>query len=83
MIGQVKSLGHFDAVQSSQFRVIRDFFWKGNKENGVIILVNWETTFLHLVVGGLGIGNLATKNKALLAKWSWKFLMEMKFCGDR
>lgn len=27
-------------------------------------------------MGGLGIGVLATKNQALLARWGWRFLME-------
>jgi hypothetical protein len=38
--------------------------------------VKWDQICLPKEQGGLGIKNLATFNKALLAKWKWRFLTE-------
>ena len=35
--------------------------------------VKWNTVCLSKANGGLGIGRVAVKNKALLAKWAWRF----------
>ena len=39
-------------------------------------LVGWEVVCLAKDKGGLGIGNLEKKNKALLMKWLWRFPKE-------
>ena len=39
-------------------------------------LVNWAVVCLEKQNGGLGIKNLSVLNKALLGKWSWRFVCE-------
>ena len=35
--------------------------------------MDWGTVYLSKKKGGLGIGRIAEKNYALLAKWFWRF----------
>ena len=39
-------------------------------------LVNWEVVCQDKNSGGLGIKKLSILNKALLCKWSWRFMQE-------
>ena len=57
-------------------RIMRNFLWKGVDEDGGDHLVSWKTCSRSKKKGGLGIGNLRCKNKALLFKWLWRFLNE-------
>lgn len=43
--------------------------------------MNWETTQLPKLTGGLGIGNFQHQNLALLAKWIWRVLNENNAYG--
>ncbi|KAA3463550.1 Retrovirus-related Pol polyprotein LINE-1 [Gossypium australe] len=38
--------------------------------------ISWDTVCKPKVKGGAGVANLGVKNKALLAKWSWRFVIE-------
>ncbi|KAA3481603.1 Electron transfer flavoprotein-ubiquinone oxidoreductase [Gossypium australe] len=38
--------------------------------------IRWDTVCKSKVKGGAGMANLSVKNKALLAKWSWRFATE-------
>ncbi|KAE8735796.1 hypothetical protein F3Y22_tig00000329pilonHSYRG00012 [Hibiscus syriacus] len=55
---------------------IRDFLW--GRENGrrKISRVCWSRVCLPRNKGGAGAINLRAKNRALLAKWGWRYLNE-------
>ena len=55
---------------------MRDFFWEGYRERACDHLVSWDIVSKCKDKGGLGIGNLAKKNEALLGKWLWRFPLE-------
>ena len=57
-------------------KIMRDFFWEGFGENKSDHLVDWKIVSKSKIMGGLGIGNLAKKNEALLGKWLWRFPLE-------
>lgn len=38
--------------------------------------MKWQWAALPHEKGGLGIGSLAKRNKALLIKWLWRFALE-------
>lgn len=55
----------------------RDFLWEpgySKKDH----LLKWETVCKLVDMGGLGLGNLAIQNDALLAKWLWRFPKEFE-----
>ena len=54
-------------------QIMRNFLWKGVDGDGGDHLVSWKTYSRSKKKGGLGIGNLRSKNKALLFKWLWRF----------
>ncbi|KAJ6921734.1 hypothetical protein NC652_015617 [Populus alba x Populus x berolinensis] len=51
----------------------RCFLWSGKEEGKSICNVGWPTVLLSKSAGGLGIGSLQNKNKALLFKWLWRY----------
>lgn len=54
-------------------KIRRDFFWKGPELGSKgVHLVAWNRTCGPRNMGGWGILNLQTFNKALLGKWWWK-----------
>ena len=54
-------------------KIIRNFLWKGANGDGGDHLVSWKVVGRAKIKGGLGIGRLKEKNKALLFKWLWRF----------
>ena len=57
-------------------KIMRDFLWKGIDGDGGDHLVSWKVVCRAKIKGGLGIGSLKEKNKALLLKWLWRFPIE-------
>ena len=55
---------------------MRSFLWKGADRDGGDHLVSWKVVGRAKNKGGLGIGRLKEKNKALLFKWLWRFPLE-------
>lgn len=53
-------------------KIMRNFIWDSGGAKK-IHLVNWEELCKPIKLGGLGIKSLGMMNKALLAKWVWRF----------
>ena len=51
----------------------RCFLWKGSSDKRKIHWVGWDTVCLSKRKGGLGLGTISVMNKALLAKWIWRY----------
>ena len=49
-------------------KLIRNFLWKGANGDGGDHLVSWKVVGRAKIKGGLGIGRLKERNKALLLK---------------
>jgi len=57
-------------------KIMRNFFWEGFEKKKGRVAVAWDVCVRPKEKGGLGIGGLVEKNKALLAKWLWRFPLE-------
>ena len=60
-------------VADDIIRIQRKFLWSGDKEGKFMPLVRWESVMKQKNEGGLGVGDIAVKNTALLLKWWWKY----------
>ncbi|XP_026384734.1 uncharacterized protein LOC113280306 [Papaver somniferum] len=65
-------------VEKKLNQIMRNFLWGATSDKRKIIWVAWERACIPKETGGLGIRNLRLTNKALLAKWSWRFSKEKK-----
>ncbi|CAN4077889.1 unnamed protein product [Withania somnifera] len=54
-------------------KLIRDFFWQGNKRRKGYHLVKWRIRITGKIQGGLGIQNLKNQSKAMKLKWLWRY----------
>lgn len=61
------------AVAKKIERIMRDFLWSGSENTVKDHLVSWEICCRPKKEGGLGLGNLVSKNVALAGKWLWRF----------
>ncbi|TYK09922.1 uncharacterized protein E5676_scaffold16G00380 [Cucumis melo var. makuwa] len=61
-----------EGVISKPERILRNFFWEGQKGSKINHLVGWETVTRDLVDGG----GYKARNMALLVKWGWRYLEE-------
>ena len=59
-------------------QIQRDFLWGGGALKQKPYLVWWGLVCLDKSKGGLGVKCLSTLNKALLCKWSWRFVNERR-----
>ncbi|KAA3485561.1 putative Transposon TX1 [Gossypium australe] len=57
-------------------KIRRNFFWGNTEGKNKMAKVDWNIVCKPKVKGGAGVVNLGVKNKALLAKWSWRFEIE-------
>ncbi|KAL5545313.1 hypothetical protein UlMin_009097 [Ulmus minor] len=63
-------------VAASLEKMMREFLWDRDSTGKGRSLVRWKTVCKPKELGGLGIGNLILRNKALLDKWLWRFPLE-------
>ncbi|XP_076932415.1 uncharacterized protein LOC143597936 [Bidens hawaiensis] len=54
-------------------RLRRTFFWGGSEDKTQITWVSWQRVTAPKEYGGLSLGSLQDTNRALLAKWWWRF----------
>lgn len=54
-------------------KILRGFLWSNNEGNRRIHWFAWEQVCKGANLGGLGLGFLSWRNKALLLKWHWRF----------
>ncbi|XP_010250619.1 PREDICTED: uncharacterized protein LOC104592815 isoform X3 [Nelumbo nucifera] len=54
---------------------MRDFLWELGEEKKDH-LIRWEVVCRSKEEGGLGLGNVVSKNEALLGKWLWRWPLE-------
>jgi len=64
------------AVATSIEKKFRSFLSSGKDEGKKTCNVSWLSNYLPKSAGGLRIGSLRDKNKALLFKWLWRFGLE-------
>ncbi|KAL5569664.1 hypothetical protein UlMin_026239 [Ulmus minor] len=57
-------------------KMMRQFLWEREVGGKGRSLVDWKLVCIPKERGGLGIGNLLLRNKALLGKWLWRFPLE-------
>ncbi|GJU75839.1 hypothetical protein Tco_1272909 [Tanacetum coccineum] len=60
-------------VISALERIQKKLFWGGIGDGKKLAWVKWENVIASYGFGGLNIGSLSVKNKALLSKWWWRF----------
>ena len=58
-----------ESALSSLERIMRKFFWEGNKGGKLNHLVKWDAAIKSYKDGGLSLGKLKHKNLALLSRW--------------
>jgi len=63
-------------VANEIIRMQRRFLWNEGKSGRILPLVKWEVIQQPKCKGGLGVGDLVTKNAALLFKWWWRYVSE-------
>ncbi|KAK8600346.1 hypothetical protein V6N12_050202 [Hibiscus sabdariffa] len=52
------------------------FLWGGSADKKKVHWLSWSDVCQPIHLGGLGIFDLCTKNRALLGKWFWRFVNE-------
>ena len=61
----------------------RDFLWGGGNLEGKVHLVKWDVVCTEKLNGGLGLRRIATLNRALLGKCTWRFACERITFGNK
>nr|GFA93753.1 putative RNA-directed DNA polymerase, eukaryota, reverse transcriptase zinc-binding domain protein [Tanacetum cinerariifolium] len=55
----------------------RNFFWGGSTDSNMLAWIGWKKVCSSTNNGGLGIGSLQASNLAMLAKWRWRFHLDL------
>lgn len=70
-------------VISKVEKTYRAFMWGREERGKKMIWIPWQLICKSGAHGGLGLGHLAWKNKALLLKWAWRFGTEQNSLWTR
>ena len=54
-------------------KICRSFLWGNEDGKRKILWIPWALVCKSADLGGLGLGFMGWKNKALLLKWAWRF----------
>lgn len=57
--------------------------WEGQGDKKKMHLVKWSEVIKPNSDGGVSLGSVELKNRALLAKWWWRFREEKELCGGK
>ncbi|KAK5834312.1 hypothetical protein PVK06_018189 [Gossypium arboreum] len=57
-------------------KIRRNFLWGNTDGKRKMARIKWDIVCKPKVKGGVGVANVEVKNKALLTKWSWRFVTE-------
>lgn len=60
-------------VMDRSDRIQRNLLWEENSRSRKLHLMKWSEVIKVKARGGLGLGSSTLKNRALLAKWSWRW----------
>lgn len=63
-------------IASSIEKMMRNFFWQGMEDSKGSHLLRWKVLRKPIDQGGLEIGKVKERNKALVSKWFWRFPRE-------
>ncbi|XP_057456943.1 uncharacterized protein LOC130747902 [Lotus japonicus] len=58
-------------------KIFRAFLWGKEERGKKMVWIPWNMICKSKAKGGLGLGHLAWKNKALLLKWAWRYGVEV------
>nr|GEY28844.1 cysteine-rich receptor-like protein kinase [Tanacetum cinerariifolium] len=64
-------------------KIRRSFFWEKDPSERKLCTIDWNTITKSKQNGGLGVGNLQTRNEALLCKWLWRYGNEKEACWKK
>lgn len=63
-------------VEKECRKIMCNFLWGGLADEQKISWVSWEQICKPKDLGGLGLKDWLTSNKALVGKWKWRYLSE-------
>lgn len=58
-------------------KILRAFLWGRDQGRGKVNWIGWEQICMNKEAGGLGLGFIEWKNRAMLLKWAWRFGREV------
>ncbi|XP_026429098.1 uncharacterized protein LOC113325076 [Papaver somniferum] len=70
------------SIEKRMVKLMRNFFWGDVEGKKKVAWVSWIKVCLPKKNGGLGVKSLRVTNKALLAKWVWRYTRKKLHYGE-